>query len=576
MTPVMIPAGAGACFAMYQSAPGPAVLMCPPFGDEALKTARVWRNLALDLEVHGVGSLRFDLPGTGNSADEPTEAGQVEGWRDAIRACAAWLGRRHDGRVILFGHRFGALLALDAVASGVAAERLVLLDPPASGTALARHLRGRARMEGLGSPPEGEDYIQVGGAPLSAATLQALSSLPAPLAGDGLPPALLVLNDSEASPNPWRQRLRAGGSGVDSIRFDGFDAFVPQDAFRAKPPAAVLAGVRDYLLRSVGPLARGRATALPSSALLELDDCSETPLQFGPASGMFGILCRPHQPAPGAPALLLPTTGADPCSGMSRIWTDLARRVARNGTTSLRFDMSGIGESQGRPSGNLLAAAYHPDRMADLGRAVDALAALGFDRVTITAYCSGAYAAWHAALSDERISGLLAANLVHLNLQTMLADDALHSRPGESQLGRKHRSWSKLVPSAGMTLLRGLDDHARHAVPRPVRHILRRWEADGREVRRHVKALRARGCSVTIVMAQDDHGHLRLRRAFGETPRLPDGVDLVVIPDADHQFSDRRHRARFLDLAAAFALQLRPTPFASATPAPVRLSETAA
>jgi len=577
VTPVAIPSAGGTCFAIYEAAPGPAVLMCPPFGDEALRTARAWRDLAVDLQADGVASLRFDLPGTGNSAGEPADSDQVEAWRDAVRACVDWLARRHVGRVILLGHRFGALLALDAIAGGIAAERLILLDPPTSGAALVRYLRGRARIEGLGPPPEGEDYIQLGGMPLSTLTMQGLAGLATSLPAEGLPPALLVLNDSGNAPNPWPERLRAGGSAVESTRFDDFDDFVLQDRFRAKPPLALMAFIRSYVLQAGTARATAAGVAaLPSDTLLEFEDCSETPLQFGPEGGMFGILCSPHQPSPDAPALLLPTTGADPCSGMSRMWTELARRVARNGITSLRFDMSGVGESRGQWSGNPLAAAYHPDRMADLGRAVDALSELGFDRVAVVAYCSGAYAAWHAAIPDTRISGLFAANLVHLNLQDTLAEEVLRSRPGQSRIGLKESCLSRLIPSRGKALLRELDDRTRRAVPTPIRHLLRRWEAEGREVRRHVKALTARGCSVRIVMAKDDHGHLRLCRAYGETPRLPDGVDLVVIPDADHQFSNRHHRARFLDLAAAFAFQLRPHPFPSATPKAARLPETAA
>lgn len=554
MIPVVISSPGGDCFGMYQPAPGPAVLMCPPFGDEALKTARTWRGLALDLANYGMATLRFDLPGTGNSAGEPTEPARVDAWRGAVRACAAWLARRHDGRVILFGHRFGALLALDAAASGVAAERLVLLDPPVSGAALARYLRGRARMEGLGPPPEGPDYIQVGGVPLASATLQALSDLPAPVAGPSFPPALLVLHDSASSPSPWPGRLRAGGSSVETIPFQGFDDFVPRDAFRAKAPAAVLDQVISYLAQAAGPVGRPTLIAL-SPAALAFDGFTEVPIQFGPGGGMFGMLCRPDQLANGASALLLPTTGADPCSGLSRMWTELARRMARQGITSLRFDMTGVGESQGGASGDLLTASYHPDRMTDLRSAVNTLAARGFARITVVAYCSGAYAAWHAAVADQRIAAILTGNLTYLNLQTMLADDVLRLQPGSSRLGLDPGPLAKLLPARGLAALRRLDDRVRRAVPRPIRHLLRRWEADQKQTRRHIKALTARGCAVRMVMAQDDHGHLRLRRAFGEMLRLPKGVELIVIPDADHQFSARRHRARFLDSAAAFALR---------------------
>ncbi len=555
MTPVLIPSAGGACFGMYQVAPGPAVLMLPPFGDEALKTSRIWRNLAIDLAKHGLATLRFDLPGTGNSAGEATENGRVEVWQAAIRDCACWLAARHDERVILFGHRFGALLALDAAASGVSAERLVLLDPPVSGAALVRHLRARARMEGFGPPPEGPDYIQSGGVPLSATTLHDLAKLPAAAAGPGFPPALLVLNDSAAAPSPWPDRLRASGSIVETMPFEGFDAFVRRDAFRVEAPAAVLGRVVDYMVHAVGTGNLSGVPAPPPRAVLRLDGLMEAPVEFGPGNGMFGILCRPDQPVAGTPAMLLPTTGVDPCSGLSRMWTDLARQLARRGITSLRFDMTGVGESQGSHTSDPMTASYHPDRIADLECAVDALAAQSFDQVTVVGYCSGAYAAWHAAINDKRIGGLLAGNLVYFNLQTMLADDVLRLQPGSSRLGLGRGPITRLLPAHGLAALRRLDDQLRTAIPRPIRHVLRGWEADQKQTRRHVRALTARGCAVRIVMAEDDHGHVRLRRAFGERPRLPKGAELTVIADTDHQFSDRRHRAHFLELAADFVLR---------------------
>ena len=54
MTPVVIATPAGPCFAAYHPAPGPAVLVCPPFGAEAGQTARAWRALAGLLAARGM------------------------------------------------------------------------------------------------------------------------------------------------------------------------------------------------------------------------------------------------------------------------------------------------------------------------------------------------------------------------------------------------------------------------------------------------------------------------------------------------------------------------------------------
>ncbi|MGI4811205.1 MAG: hypothetical protein ACRYF2_24255, partial [Janthinobacterium lividum] len=159
------------------------------------------------------------------------------------------------------------------------------------------------------------------------------------------------------------------------------------------------------------------------------------------------------------------------------------------------------------------------------------------------------------AIPDRRIAAILAGNLVYLNFQRSLASEALTASPGASRIGTERRGLVRLLPSRGLSALRQLDDKSRRFVPRRLRVALRGFGTDPRETRQHVKALIARGCAVSLVMANDDHGHVRLRRAFGERPRLPAGVELTVIDDADHQFSDPRHRARFLDLAASFVLR---------------------
>ena len=552
MIPVVIPSPAGPCHALYGGGPGPVILFCPSLGDEALRTGRVWRDFAARIGEHGFATLRFDLPGTGNSSGMPTDPSRVEAWRGAVRACAAWLSPRHDGRVVLLGHRFGALLALDAVASGVSVERLILLDPPESGASLVRHVRARARLSasaGAG-PRDGDVYI--GGIPLSASTLSDVAAMPAPMRDS--PPALLVLDERPGKRSPWPDRLRSLNGSVDVIPFDGYDAFVGTSPFDIVPPTTTFTAIIDHIERNASP-SRGRVASPPHTSSLATDGCSETPIWFGPGQGMFGILCRPHAPIAGASAVLLPTMGIDPCSGMSRMWTDLARRVAAQGIVSLRFDMRGVGESAGELGQERLVAMYRVDRVADLRHAIDALEAIGFPQVKIVGYCAGAYAAWHAAIPDRRIAAILAGNLVYLNFQRSLASEALTASPGASRIGTERRGLARFLPSRGLSALRQLDDKSRQFVPRRLRVALRGFGTDPRETRQHVKALIARGCAVSLVMANDDHGHVRLRRAFGERPRLPTGVELTVIDDADHQFSDPRHRARFLDLAASFVLR---------------------
>lgn len=77
----------------------------------------------------------------------------------------------------------------------------------------------------------------------------------------------------------------------------------------------------------------------------------EQAVAFGAAGNLTGILCEPDRPAATAPAVLLWNVGIHHRVGAYRIWVDLARRLAGEGYTSLRFDLSGMGDSEPRRGG---------------------------------------------------------------------------------------------------------------------------------------------------------------------------------------------------------------------------------
>jgi pimeloyl-ACP methyl ester carboxylesterase len=89
---------------------------------------------------------------------------------------------------------------------------------------------------------------------------------------------------------------------------------------------------------------------------------------------------------------------------------EFARRLARSGISSLRADFAGLGDSLG-PVGteNILSHSFS-DRTADIRAMINALQARGYRRFTVQGICSGAYHAFHAALAEPRISGLMLVN----------------------------------------------------------------------------------------------------------------------------------------------------------------------
>jgi hypothetical protein len=146
-----------------------------------------------------------------------------------------------------------------------------------------------------------------------------------------------------------------------------------------------------------------------AAAILNLGSASETAVQLGPGETLAGILTVPKKRANDAPAVLIANTGANPRSGNARGHVALARWLAEQGIVSLRMDGAGIGDAA--PETGAHGQPYAEQATQDVMMGVDFLAAHYRVPIIVFGMCSGAYHAFHAALRDERINGLILVNL---------------------------------------------------------------------------------------------------------------------------------------------------------------------
>jgi len=110
--------------------------------------------------------------------------------------------------------------------------------------------------------------------------------------------------------------------------------------------------------------------------------------------------------APGQPPIvaLLTNSGVIPRSGPNRMNVHLAREFARMGVPSIRFDLSGLGDS-GRPDGS---RALLDQWVADTRAVMDhAQAHFGCARFVMIGFCSGAEVAHLVGLQDTRLRAAL-------------------------------------------------------------------------------------------------------------------------------------------------------------------------
>lgn len=135
------------------SAPhGTAALLCNPFGQEAIRSHRVFAVLADRLAQHGVPVLRFDYHGTGDSPGDD-DVGEMDGWATDILAAQDKLDAlARPGRRVWIGLRLGALLCAVASRSArVPPDMLVFWDPIVDGAAYLQELVRADRVSRLGA-----------------------------------------------------------------------------------------------------------------------------------------------------------------------------------------------------------------------------------------------------------------------------------------------------------------------------------------------------------------------------------------------------------------------------------------
>ena len=131
----------------------------------------------------------------------------------------------------------------------------------------------------------------------------------------------------------------------------------------------------------------------------------ERVVQFGSVASLCGVLTEPtleHAIADVPPVLLI-NSGILHKVGSCRLYVKLARALANAGVTTLRFDLSGLGDSDVRRD----ALSFEDSAVAETQEAMDYLTRLrGCDSFQLAGLCSGADVAHMTAVVDPRVVGM--------------------------------------------------------------------------------------------------------------------------------------------------------------------------
>jgi pimeloyl-ACP methyl ester carboxylesterase len=204
----------------------PAVLLCNPFGVEAIRANRIFRVLAEHLARAGFPVLRFDYYGTGDSAgdDDAFDLGVAE--ENILTAHQELLDMSGTQRVVWLGLRLGAGLALRAAAHKPRnLAGLMLWEPVLSGAAYREemaqsHLVQLAQIfdtsqgQIIKTRDEAALQNQACGVPLSASLLTQFEAFDASMVTERPARTVMLIGGEEEMTVPLATSLEDAGARV--------------------------------------------------------------------------------------------------------------------------------------------------------------------------------------------------------------------------------------------------------------------------------------------------------------------------------------------------------------------------
>ncbi len=287
---------------------------------------------------------------------------------------------------------------------------------------------------------------------------------------------------------------------------------------------------------------------------------AERAVLLGPRQSLCGILTRPAGPAAGdAPAIVILNTGIIHRVGPHRLFVLLSRALARTGLTVLRFDFSGIGDSDTRLDG----LSPLDSCLADIRDALDWLEAeCTPSRVILVGLCSGADHAVLYGYTDPRVAGLVL-------MDPSIPATALFYVQYIGQRMARLRNW--------VSFIRGRSGIVRLWLEHTAAAVWPGWKARTltlQNMRTHPDLERiyqqsvARGLQILAVFTAESTRQTYREQIIDAFPNVAfrDQLTIELIAGSDHLFSTDAHRCHLVDVVTVWLAQLGLT----TAPAPSR------
>lgn len=274
----------------------------------------------------------------------------------------------------------------------------------------------------------------------------------------------------------------------------------------------------------------------------------ERAIKFGRATSLAGVLAEPTQAseAAGRPAIVLLNSGILHHAGASRLHVQLARRLADEGFLLLRFDFSGIGDSEARRD----TLAFAESAVAETREAMDWLTEKrGATSFVLAGLCSGADMAFNVAAVDERVVGVVQLDAYAYRTRGYWIR---HYLPKLWRLstwtGWIMRKVASLRPASAPT--GPVRDEANTEVPQ-----YRRTFPPRDQVAATLRALMEREVKMYFIFSGGQPDHINHREQYETSFADVDfggRIRVDYLPDADHIFTGLAHQRHVVNESAVW------------------------
>lgn len=406
-----------------------AVVLCQAFGAEAAAASPAMRELAELLVGEGLVVLRFDYDGTGDSAGDDFDDARVEAWRSSIIAAVEFLRSRGHTWIGAVGLRLGATLLAETLRGEGVTNAAVLWDPCMSGYTFLREQQLLLRV--LSGEEPLDDGSRYGpGVTYTSTTVAALSTISLKdVIGDIAEPTLLITREGHREAKVLADS--AARPGLRSHVVSGQMELVGVEPAAARVPLATLELITEWLSEMAATDVYESQAPDTGRAVVGRSDSGEPLTEYALSIGTDGLFAiRTESLAlESSMSVIFLNAGILDHVGPSRLWVELSRRWAALGFRSLRFDLSGIGESPPL-EGKTERIMWSADALRQVAEVIDFVAANDATEVLLVGLCSGAYQAMEVAIAGQ-------ARAVFLVNPAFRADPLESIQVGESAVARE-------------------------------------------------------------------------------------------------------------------------------------------